>query len=335
MTRNYHRINWIDMARGYGIILVIIGHLYIFKISSWIYSFHMPLFFLLSGYLFRRSEKFSKYFVKKLNGLIKPYVFLSLIIILYRLLEDLLLRKSINPVKNIVAFVLQRRETTLWFITCLFIIELMYYFVDKIKYSWIQHLVVALITLVGLSYEKWVGKALFWNVDVAFAAFGFFYIGVLCKKYNVIEKVNKRLSIIQKVLIFPVLLILNIGGAVINNKISGFGLEMMSCQYGFWPLTYLVALIGTAAVIMISMIFANRFVTYIGKNTWIFFGLHQAVILQILSIAYRKLDIFQNIQTSAIKSLLYAIVTIVIILVTSTILNELIIRTKLKWLLNK
>ena len=57
------RINWVDMARGYGIILVIIGHIESFGtqwdhvLRSEIYSFHMPLFFMISGALLLKKEE--------------------------------------------------------------------------------------------------------------------------------------------------------------------------------------------------------------------------------------------------------------------------------------
>lgn len=47
----HSRENWIDITRGLAIIIMIIGH----SISnqnaiSWIWSFHMPLFFIITGY---------------------------------------------------------------------------------------------------------------------------------------------------------------------------------------------------------------------------------------------------------------------------------------------
>lgn len=47
---NSSRIDWIDMAKGIGIVFVIVAHLGKFgNLQTWIYSFHMPLFFFLFG----------------------------------------------------------------------------------------------------------------------------------------------------------------------------------------------------------------------------------------------------------------------------------------------
>jgi fucose 4-O-acetylase-like acetyltransferase len=58
------RIEYIDVAKGIGIILVAAG-IFIYSANggirdfavSWIYSFHMPLFFFISGFLFTASNK--------------------------------------------------------------------------------------------------------------------------------------------------------------------------------------------------------------------------------------------------------------------------------------
>ena len=55
------RIEWIDIARGFAILFVIIGHSLGNYFSSYfanlIYVFHMPIFFVLSGYLYKRKNK--------------------------------------------------------------------------------------------------------------------------------------------------------------------------------------------------------------------------------------------------------------------------------------
>ena len=46
------RIGWIDTAKGIGLLCVILGHLSIPLVDAWVYFFHMPLFFFLSGVVF-------------------------------------------------------------------------------------------------------------------------------------------------------------------------------------------------------------------------------------------------------------------------------------------
>ena len=73
------RIEYIDIARGIGILLVVMGHNDFAAISPFaykvIYSFHMPLFFFLSGYFINPSVEFWTFFKKRFNSLLKPYFF--------------------------------------------------------------------------------------------------------------------------------------------------------------------------------------------------------------------------------------------------------------------
>ncbi|WP_442945177.1 acyltransferase family protein [Nostoc sp.] len=48
------RIEWIDCWKGLAIITVVVGHI-IAPVSKYIFWFHMPLFFFLSGYLYRKK----------------------------------------------------------------------------------------------------------------------------------------------------------------------------------------------------------------------------------------------------------------------------------------
>jgi polysaccharide biosynthesis protein PslL len=73
------RIEYIDIARGIGILLVVLGHNDFGYISPFayqvIYSFHMPLFFFLSGYFINTSIGFGDFAIKRFNALLKPYFF--------------------------------------------------------------------------------------------------------------------------------------------------------------------------------------------------------------------------------------------------------------------
>lgn len=69
----------IDIARGLGILLVVLGHNWISfnpkgELFNIIYSFHMPLFFVLAGVFFKQSANLGALARARLDALIKPYV---------------------------------------------------------------------------------------------------------------------------------------------------------------------------------------------------------------------------------------------------------------------
>ena len=80
------RIEWVDFAKGIGIVLVVLGHTGPFGYGycgHWINSFHMPLFFFLAGLCFDETRYASlwQYGKRKCLALLYPYVTLSLLMI--------------------------------------------------------------------------------------------------------------------------------------------------------------------------------------------------------------------------------------------------------------
>ena len=109
----------IDIAKGIGIFLVVLGHV---PIPMWlatpIYMFHMPLFFFLSGMFFHPEEKLAYGIYKKVRTLIVPYLFFAVCANGSNMLRDLLVYhtahgKSIFSIFNAAA-------SPLWFLICLF-----------------------------------------------------------------------------------------------------------------------------------------------------------------------------------------------------------------------
>src|SRR5512140_3521698 len=73
------RIEYIDIARGIGILLVVLGHNDFAAFSPFfhqvIYSFHIPLFFFLSGYFINTAISFFEYSRRRFHAVLKPYLF--------------------------------------------------------------------------------------------------------------------------------------------------------------------------------------------------------------------------------------------------------------------
>ena len=84
------RVDWIDLTKGIAIFLMVCGHTGLpGALSNWIWSFHMPLFMMISGFFAGNIAKYSfgKFLKKKFIQLIFPciiYGFLCSYIYIWR-----------------------------------------------------------------------------------------------------------------------------------------------------------------------------------------------------------------------------------------------------------
>ena len=123
-----------DIAKGIGIVLVVIGHYIPDTAPSWyigfvsfVYHFHMPLFFMIAGFFYERSIKKIGYwrFVRsKFERLMFPYFILSWAIIGIKILVDGFMQVdhpvSISALYRV--FYLPEAGYFLWFVYVLFLI---------------------------------------------------------------------------------------------------------------------------------------------------------------------------------------------------------------------
>lgn len=142
----------VDIAKGIGIILVVWAHT---RMSSLLFSFHMPLFFILSGF-FLKDENTRDFLYKKFRTLVVPllvfYVFSLVTKIGLRYLtksrEELLEKIYDGSMFNLTTV-----DVTLWFIVCLLIMLTLYHYINKyITSIYFKILVVSLLCIIGLFY---------------------------------------------------------------------------------------------------------------------------------------------------------------------------------------
>ena len=81
---NAPRIAWVDVGKCIGIFLVVLGHCLPAgdPVKIMIYSFHVPFFFCLSGYIYNDSAEKGSFFLRVKNRffrLIVPYAIYTLI----------------------------------------------------------------------------------------------------------------------------------------------------------------------------------------------------------------------------------------------------------------
>ena len=81
------RIEWLDVIKALGIILVYFGHAHVSG-YIYIYMFHMPMFFIISGFCWNeeknRSMSFKAFAKKKFKAYMIPYFKVAIICFLTR-----------------------------------------------------------------------------------------------------------------------------------------------------------------------------------------------------------------------------------------------------------
>ena len=121
---NNIRIEWIDIAKGMAIFLMVCGHTSIPEnLSNWIWSFHMPLFFIVSGMLFypERYNSFVAFEQKRCRTLLLPWLVFTLVAVFF------------YPEDSINTLLSGQNLFALWFLPVLFMVETLGYYIVKLK----------------------------------------------------------------------------------------------------------------------------------------------------------------------------------------------------------
>lgn len=156
--------SWVDAAKGFGIILVVVGHTVRGLVSSdimtwtptsrfvdaWIYAFHMPLFFLLSGlFLFRSMEKlWGEFAWEKIKTIAYPYFVWSLITLA---LKDVLGEWANHPYDlGDLPQIFYQPIDQFWFLYVLFVLSFIVSALLKIEVRPWAILVLAIVLYPGL-----------------------------------------------------------------------------------------------------------------------------------------------------------------------------------------
>lgn len=267
------RVAWLDVAKGIGILLVIFGHIFNYggEISKWIFSFHMPLFFFCSGYLYRRNDSFKNYLVKKLKAYLIPFFVFSILGTLFTLLfygNSITLEGLLKDLYNGQPECLHVGQ--LWYLICLLWTCLLFYLVDvitrgdMIKIFAITWLIAAVSKTLPVLLDS--SQRLPLKIDTAFSALVFFSLGYLYKNIRwKSEELSKKKLIIMAVIMGIISI-----GAMFKPHIN-----IASLKYEDYFDFLFFAIIGILMIIFISQAFSSLgFLKYLGENSLVIFAVH-------------------------------------------------------------
>ncbi len=207
------RLDWVDLAKGFGIILVVYGHVarglssagqsFVFfrQIDNAIYAFHMPLFFLLSGYFFTKSAQkgVALYIKSKLGTILYPYLIWSLLQIGVQFLASNYINGSVSFF-DVLTFFVPRSQ--FWFLLALLLISIVNILLYR-KLGMKGILISSVVSLVYILFEKT-------KIEVASDTLKnilFFNIGIFLYEYSSLMKfvIISKISVVVNGVLFAVL----------------------------------------------------------------------------------------------------------------------------------
>ncbi len=289
------RISSIDIAKALGMLTIMWGHV---RLGSWstafVYAFHIPLFFFLSGLVFNRDRyrDFNEFIKKRIKSLLIPYVIFSFITwiiwVAFSYVTHLDVESYWMPFAQ--TFIAQGsggflvHDVPLWFVTCLFVIEMIYYFLSKLDSIWviITTFTMAIASYSAIEYCSYIDITLMpWNMEVVCLGIPIYAIGHLIARKWSIQKMqllvlsNQILSII--IVFFCAAVVF--AGSQYNGTISFGHSELGKNVF----VTYACSFVGTAMIIILSMVMACysnsliKSLLWFGRNSFNAMAIHNPI----------------------------------------------------------
>lgn len=186
-----NRITWIDFAKGIGMILVVMGHAIPSEtFSLYLHAFHMPLFFIISGYLTKAAsgKSVSQFIRGKAKALLIPYavfgVFTYLFwVVLYRGDIAAGIEDGLSPLFHLLWINSTGLKISgeFWFLTALFFASLILDFLKRNTNKAGMSAAVIALSLFGCYFRRLFDRQLPWSILSACTGVGFLYIGFLLR----------------------------------------------------------------------------------------------------------------------------------------------------------
>ena len=278
MINSYSKPNscsaYIDVAKGIGIILVVLGHTYGIpaELLDIIYSFHMPLFFIISGYVYNwnkyNSFGFGKIVSDRAKRYLIPFYYFAGINLALTLAFNFVFRHTPITFSTIKTYVLgtlycyadmnhMPNCSPIWFFMTLFIGGIIFWAIMKYSKKTRPIWMIMLLTTIYLLY-LFVDFRLPLNLAPTGAAVFFMYVGYLIKRY---DPLNHTWLI--------ALIVVGVFASHLNETTVG----MNENTYGTLLFFLIASICISIPVLILSKLFSNyknpvcKFLKWLGSNT--------------------------------------------------------------------
>lgn len=279
------RLEFVDIAKGIGIMIVCFGHSGAEDVViSWIGGFIVPLFFILSGYMYKdKGIPVGKDLYNKGKKLLKPYFFFSVVLLLiYK-------RFAWNDIVGVFysryclytyhapdnIFFMKATNSPMWFLTAMFATFPLFYIIMKNE-KYIKWIILSYLLITwGCTFLP---ILLPWSLDVAFIMAIFMYIGVLFRRQ---ENLLNKPSYIYWLIIAAFLILCKVNGEP-NPSVRELGNSLL--------LYMITGVLGSISMMWICKHLEGKplsgLMADIGRHTLVIFCLQIFVFHQINRVIY-------------------------------------------------
>lgn len=234
---------WIDYARAIGMILVVLGHAMADTVVAQskmaniifvsIYSFHMPLFFFLAGFVAAKAldvqsfKEKKSYLARRFERLIVPYIFVGILYIPLKIVFSSETRTSVDGHVFLEMLMGNNPHFQLWTLYVLFLCALIVCALNK---SGILVIVVsALIVKLATSFIE-IGV---FGIEALFDNFLYFALGVYANQERKSIEATRKKIVLSSGIWFAVVILLQQYDFVlykISAAISGISMVCLICR---------------------------------------------------------------------------------------------------------
>lgn len=270
---NQRRIHFLDIARGVAVIAVIVGHIQPSLcpewLTTWVYSFHLPLFFIISGILIntKKYSSFGLFFKKTVKSLLVQYLVLSIIIFSIDIGKDVVKGEMNLELlsRQLFGIITSWRHTelynALWFIPAIILAEFAAFPLIKIanRLSINRRVLLLILSTISTAVLGSIillllgKKALPWAVDILPIIVSFILFGQLLRPLVISEK-QRTLSLFRTNIATIIFLSVNVAACILNYYTLNGRIDLYDSVIGNPFLFFISALTGSLFILFLSSV---------------------------------------------------------------------------------
>lgn len=275
-----NRLEWIDWMKATGIYLVVLGHFDSYG-NDFIYAFHMPLFFLISGFLCKKEDNQGVFWKKLWFNLVVPMLIIAVANFVYAsillLIDGSFEFKTFYWFFRNVLFGMVSGFDNLWFVYTLILLKIIFQYCRSSVLFYALTVVMLALAYIYNNYDL-SAFPFFLNepnaiVDVC-TAYPFFALGILAHDYKTILKEwnHKGMLVMTGVCGFLLVSVCCSYNGSVGLHCCDYGGNMLLCLLG--------GISGTMMVFAVSKLLghASKYVVVISRGTIIILGFQKIII---------------------------------------------------------